>query len=301
VDEDGQPVIQRADYRPYGEAISPTLSPSEGHRFTAHWREYRGTVSGASVLDGLDFMHAREYDWRRGRFLEPDPAGSSWNAYAYVLGNPVKFTDPKGLRAVVGEGWEDQPVNVAMAGSTETAWDSFFSSVPLTPDFLVVARSKENGYYLALAPGEGPVTLDETLNEIEPTKLPLQVWEVAVSRIFGAPGVLPVMKEIFKQAGWGANREERGAFIFLGGGGKLWAKEVAWSASFQKQTIPFTESTLATAHTHPTRTMSQPSPGDRAMGKKANMLMYVLHRRSVTVFIPWINKTLMVRSGKWWR
>ena len=55
--------------------------------FTAHWREYRGSISGGSVLDGLDFMHAREYDWRRGLFLEPDPAGSSWNAYAYALGS----------------------------------------------------------------------------------------------------------------------------------------------------------------------------------------------------------------------
>ncbi len=87
IDEDGQPVIQRADYWPYGEVIAPTLAPSEGHRYTAQWREYRGTVSGASVLDGLDFMHAREYDWRRGRFLEPDPIGSSWNAYAYALGS----------------------------------------------------------------------------------------------------------------------------------------------------------------------------------------------------------------------
>ncbi len=97
-DEKGQPGIHRAGYWAYGEAISPALAPSEGHRFTAHWREYRGTVAGASVLDGLDFMHAREYDWRLGRFLEPDPIGPSWNAYAYVLGNPVNLVDPTGLR-----------------------------------------------------------------------------------------------------------------------------------------------------------------------------------------------------------
>ncbi len=55
-DEKGQPVIHRAGYWPCGEASSPALPLSEGHRFTANWRKYRGTVAGASVVDGLDFM-----------------------------------------------------------------------------------------------------------------------------------------------------------------------------------------------------------------------------------------------------
>ncbi len=132
-EEKGQPGIHRAGYWPYGEAISPALAPSEGHRFTAHWREYRGTVAGASVLDGLDFMHAREYDWRLGRFLEPDPIGPSWNAYAYVLGNPVNLVDPTGLRENLLYGPNDLPVNVAMAGTTETTWDIRWTAIPGVP------------------------------------------------------------------------------------------------------------------------------------------------------------------------
>jgi len=118
----GRPVVNHSDHWPYGEAIDPTLRTHEGHRYTAQWREYRGTVSGASVLDGLDFMHAREYDWRRGRFLEPDPIGSSWNAYAYALGNPVNFVDPFGLSEVVTLGPGDMPVNLANAGPIDAGF-----------------------------------------------------------------------------------------------------------------------------------------------------------------------------------
>jgi|GEM_PF-3907634 len=69
-----------------------------------------------------------------GRFTAPDPARDGWNPYAYVSGNPVNFVDPEGLRQVVGEGWSDLPRNVALAGTTETAWDAMFTSVPEAPE-----------------------------------------------------------------------------------------------------------------------------------------------------------------------
>ena len=50
-----------------------------------------------------DYMHARHYWWKLGRFLSADPIqGSlavpqSWNRYAYVLGNPMNLVDPTGM------------------------------------------------------------------------------------------------------------------------------------------------------------------------------------------------------------
>ena len=47
--------------------------------------------------------HARWYDPALGRFAQPDPLvpepgnPQSLNRYAYVLNNPVKYTDPTGL------------------------------------------------------------------------------------------------------------------------------------------------------------------------------------------------------------
>jgi hypothetical protein len=47
-------------------------------------------------------MHARYYNPSMGRFLSADPLRGSmtpriWSRYAYVLGNPVSYTDPWGL------------------------------------------------------------------------------------------------------------------------------------------------------------------------------------------------------------
>jgi RHS repeat-associated protein len=53
----------------------------------------------------VDSMHARYYGPTMGRFLSPDPVNDpralkrpqSWNRYAYVINNPLRYTDPTGL------------------------------------------------------------------------------------------------------------------------------------------------------------------------------------------------------------
>lgn len=57
------------------------------------------------IETGLDYAQARYYGSTQGRFTSPDPMLSSgkpsepqsWNRYAYVLNNPLMFTDPSGL------------------------------------------------------------------------------------------------------------------------------------------------------------------------------------------------------------
>ena len=63
---------------------------------------------------GIDFFHARYFGAALGRFTSPDPANAgaditnpqSWNAYAYVLGNPLALVDSSGLDAF-GNGGDD--------------------------------------------------------------------------------------------------------------------------------------------------------------------------------------------------
>ena len=60
---------------------------------------------------GLDYFGARYYGSTMGRWMSPDPGNigadptnpQSWNMYAYVLNNPLRFVDPNGLYCA----WED--------------------------------------------------------------------------------------------------------------------------------------------------------------------------------------------------
>jgi hypothetical protein len=62
----------------------------------------------------MDFFHARYFGAALGRFTSPDPGNAgaditnpqSWNAYGYVLGNPLALVDPSGLDAF-GNGGDD--------------------------------------------------------------------------------------------------------------------------------------------------------------------------------------------------
>jgi RHS repeat-associated protein len=67
---------------------------------------YAGNVSiWSSFMDGYTALN-RLYHFDQGRWISPDPAGlsavdptnpQSWNRYAYVLNNPLSYTDPSGL------------------------------------------------------------------------------------------------------------------------------------------------------------------------------------------------------------
>jgi RHS repeat-associated protein len=106
-------VITRADrtlagfhqYLPYGEEWTNGTGVQEGEpkKFTSHERDRDPSGAGATELD---YMHARFYSGRVGRFLSPDPIFDAkralrqpqmWNRYAYALNNPLRFIDPTGM------------------------------------------------------------------------------------------------------------------------------------------------------------------------------------------------------------
>lgn len=99
-DPNGQVQIERG-YTPFGELLAsaelqatPMFTNAEMRGFTGH--ENVGNSSG------LINMNARLYDPAIGRFLSadtfvPEPSFSqSYNRYAYVYNNPLKYTDPTG-------------------------------------------------------------------------------------------------------------------------------------------------------------------------------------------------------------
>ncbi len=86
-------IVDPKKYWPYGLETAPPTS-SQRLQFCAMERD----VEANTYYD-----HARSYELNLGRFLSPDTLQGdpedpqSWNRYAYVLNNPLKYTDPVGL------------------------------------------------------------------------------------------------------------------------------------------------------------------------------------------------------------
>lgn len=81
---------------PYGDGLS-----SSGNAVDATEHHYTGKERDAE--SGNDYFNARYYGSSMGRFLSPDPFGGhleypqSLNKYAYVMNNPLRYTDPTGM------------------------------------------------------------------------------------------------------------------------------------------------------------------------------------------------------------
>ena len=98
-------VKARYDYLPFGEELGSgiggrTVGMGYGAADTTN---QKFTQKERDSESGLDYFLARYYSSAQGRFTSVDPIEGtkaipqSWNGYAYVLNNPLRFTDPDGL------------------------------------------------------------------------------------------------------------------------------------------------------------------------------------------------------------
>ena len=99
-DPNGQ-VLHRYDYLPFGEPWPATPLQPEVRRFG-------GQVQDAETQ--LGHFGARQYESHTGRFTSADPITANalrivnpqrWNRYAFAVNNPLKYTDPDGLDALL--------------------------------------------------------------------------------------------------------------------------------------------------------------------------------------------------------
>jgi RHS repeat-associated protein len=115
-------------FYPYGET-----------RFTTGTMYTDKLFTGQREMTGLGIYHygARFYSPKLGRFLSPDtivPSAANpqaWNRYSYVLGNPLKYTDPTGHAQCRTEEECDDMGTTPMGGSSGTPSNS--SSKPKDP------------------------------------------------------------------------------------------------------------------------------------------------------------------------
>jgi RHS repeat-associated protein len=102
--------VRRHDYLPFGEelmaGVGGRTGGNNGQGYVGDDRVRQQFTKYEHDLEtGLDYARARYYSNISGRFTSADPAmvsakpslPQSWNRYAYVLNNPLSFTDPSGM------------------------------------------------------------------------------------------------------------------------------------------------------------------------------------------------------------
>ena len=78
------------DQTPFGQTVAEGGFSSSPLRFPGQY---------ADAESGLAYNYFRDYDPALGRYIQSDPIGltGGLNTYGYVMGNPLKGTDPSGL------------------------------------------------------------------------------------------------------------------------------------------------------------------------------------------------------------
>jgi RHS repeat-associated protein len=101
-------ILDDSDFYPFGGERPIVSSSGNSYKFTSKERDSES---------GLDNFGARYDSSSLGRFMSPDPynAGAfldgpqTWNAYSYVVNNPLNAIDPNGLDCVYTAGAEGNP------------------------------------------------------------------------------------------------------------------------------------------------------------------------------------------------
>jgi RHS repeat-associated protein len=92
-------VVWKAAYKAFGEAqVDSSSAITNNFRFPGQYFDEE---------TGLHYNYHRYYDPGTGRYLTPDPIGlrGGVNRYGYVLENPLKYIDQKGLELADLGGW----------------------------------------------------------------------------------------------------------------------------------------------------------------------------------------------------
>ncbi|MBT9513455.1 MAG: hypothetical protein IV104_14045 [Acidovorax sp.] len=146
---DEQPTIGAKRFT--SESTNPTTGATSIPEVTFNLR-YPGQYFDKETK--LHYNYHRSYAPGTGRYTQGDPIGldGGFNRFAYVRGNPLKYTDPLGLFGFAEHVWI---TNEATGG------DSDLAKATAMADFLPGSQEPKNSYWHAMRDGTGPQTAEQ--------------------------------------------------------------------------------------------------------------------------------------------
>lgn len=191
-------------YLPYGGTFTGTGTTENTHQYMAKELE---------AATGLYYYGARYHNPNIGRFMSVDPAGAdptdpqSWNRYAYVQNNPLKYVDPDGEQ-VVDFKWQAELNN------------RIRNKLDFVPDFLLDVLFPTDPQSIASGFLLGPQALETAVISQSASNLGKLINQVARLEALSKPSRVPdaggfirsfVTKEdqIFYRVSSGANKTGR--------------------------------------------------------------------------------------------
>ena len=164
--DDNQNVLVRYEYDVFGAIRSETGTSDNTRKFTG--KEF-------DADSNLYYYGARYYDPYIGRFTQRDPIGDGVNWYAYTYNNPLKYTDPTGLRSLT-------PTEKAKA-------KDFFEGIDVNLDRVRIHKHPNENYATTLY---NHIFYDETNGSISESTLIHELvhvwqWKHGIIDIVSAP------------------------------------------------------------------------------------------------------------------
>jgi len=134
--DDAAAIISYEEYYPYGNTSLQTVDSNR----TIPAKRYRYTGKERDEETGFSYHGARYYTPWLGRWTAPDPkrAEAGLNLYAFVLSNPIKFSDPDGKDVRLSVDQASQTITFSTVVHyfvTETQWKQLEADVAGATDF----------------------------------------------------------------------------------------------------------------------------------------------------------------------
>lgn len=191
---------------PHGNELHSCLPQLTGDTCTTH----KFTGKERDSESGLDNFSARYNSSAMGRFMSPDPGNygvidespQTWNAYSYVVNNPLSATDPDGLDCVYTQGLSQTGEVAVEPGNCSRKGGTYVDGTIDTNSLTYNLKTNELGYSFSNAEqqtgGAGTISLGPPSNSNSGELNPF------ATGVLTQLNQMPIEKFVYAVAGTGA-------------------------------------------------------------------------------------------------